>query len=49
MVYGGIIGLIIGVVTALSQNNDNFVFIYAAPNYIYSSIFNGSGNIILKL
>ena len=44
MIYGGIIGFIIGVITSLGQHNDNFVYIYAAPIYIYSYIFNGVGN-----
>ena len=44
MVYGGIIGLIIGIITSLGQSNDNFVYIYAAPIYIYSYIFDRIGN-----
>lgn len=44
MVCGGVIGLIIGIITSLNQQNDSFVYMYAAPIYIYSYLFNGFGN-----
>ena len=44
MTCGGIIGLTIGVVTSLGNHNDSFIYIYAAPIYIYSYLFNGAGN-----
>ncbi len=44
IIYGGVIGVIIGIITILGQHNDNFVYIYAAPFYIYSYMFNGTGS-----
>lgn len=44
MIYGGVIGLAIGAITSLGWHNDNFIYIYLAPIYIYSYIFHGMGN-----
>lgn len=44
LVCGGAIGIIIGIITVLGQRNDNFVYMYAAPYYIYFKIFDGGGS-----
>ena len=44
IIIGGIIGLIIGIISSLGLRNDNFIYIYAAPYYLYRHIFHGLGH-----